>query len=200
MLRVHMARLFDDRRNKTNLQYSTAQHNYHLNPSKHYAGAGASYRDAAVESHPGRRYCWRRGRRSRCWKKKMLTAVGRSAALALIGGSISFLIRRQKTPASSSQSKPSLAIASEPHGGNGTGGAAHGYLAKPEAANIAGSNASPYASSPSSPTPVYYPCYMDQRVMPQPQFQAQPDWYQSTAHEMPTTKPERQAQELPEAP
>ncbi|KAG8410111.1 hypothetical protein J3458_019179 [Metarhizium acridum] len=169
-----MARLFDDRRNKTNLQYSTAQHNYHLNPSKHYAGAGASYRDAAVESHP--------------------------AALALIGGSISFLIRRQKTPASSSQSKPSLAIASEPHGGNGTGGAAHGYLAKPEAANIAGSNASPYASSPSSPTPVYYPCYMDQRVMPQPQFQAQPDWYQSTAHEMPTTKPERQAQELPEAP
>ncbi|KID99578.1 hypothetical protein MAJ_04408, partial [Metarhizium majus ARSEF 297] len=125
--------------------------------------------------------------------------VGGVAALALLGGSISFLLRRwrQKPPAASSLPQPSLAFAPGPEFGSGP---AH---AKPEAADMTGSNSNAglYASSPSSPAraPVYSPGYgyMDRQIVPQPPFRAQQVWYPFPAQEVPTTRAERPVQELP---
>lgn len=61
------------------------------------------------------------------------------------------------------------------------------------------SNAGLYASSPSSPAPapVYSPGYMDRQIAPQPPFRAQQVWYPFPVQEVPTTRAERQVQELP---
>ncbi|QLI66878.1 uncharacterized protein G6M90_00g046770 [Metarhizium brunneum] len=129
--------------------------------------------------------------------------VGGVAALALVGGSMSFLLRRwrQKPPAPTAQPQPSLAFAPGAEFGSGP---AHGYpgsIAKQEAADMTGSNSNTglYASSPSSPAPasVYSPGYMDQQIVPQPPFRAQQVWYPFPVHEVLTTRAERQVQELP---
>lgn len=65
MFRVHVVRLLHDGRNKTGLQYSAAQHNYHLGFYQHYVGASAKYGAAAGEPHARGRDYRRRSRRSR---------------------------------------------------------------------------------------------------------------------------------------
>ncbi|KFG85470.1 hypothetical protein MANI_011703 [Metarhizium anisopliae] len=205
MFRVHVVRLLHDGRNKTGLQYSAAQHNYHLGFYQHYVGASAKYGAAAGEPHARGRDYRRRSRRSRCRKQKMmmLTLADCSAALALLGGSMSFLLRRwrQKPPIPTAQPQPSLAFAPGAEFGSGPGHGYPGSIAKPEAADMTGSNSNAglYASSPSSPTPapVYSPGYIDRQVMPQPPFQAQQGWYPFPVQEVPTTRAERQVQELP---
>ncbi|KAH0598901.1 hypothetical protein MHUMG1_03013 [Metarhizium humberi] len=120
-----------------------------------------------------------------------------SAALALVGGSMSFLLRRwrQNPPTPTAQPQPSLAFAPGAEFGSGP---AHGYpgsIAKQEAADMTGSNSNAglYASSPSSPAPapVYSPGCMDRRIVPQPPFQAQQVWYPFPVQEVPTTRAER---------